>query len=129
MARVTWVDPSAAPGLAGAVALSPVADAIRRYEEAIHADPATDARLLSLCRQRCAALLGGVPASLPELTPREAVALEFAEQWLIDPGAMTDEQCAALREALGDEGAVAFTYGVSVVEALLRTELALGAAT
>ena len=52
--------------------------------------------------------------------------LEFAEQWLLDPSAMTDEQCAALRAELGDEGAVAFTYGISVVEALLRTELAFG---
>ncbi|MDX6284729.1 MAG: hypothetical protein QOG53_214 [Frankiales bacterium] len=127
MSPVTWVDPAAAPGLAGAVALSPVREALQRYEDAIHADPATDDRLLALCRSRFATLLGGTGHAVPPtLTAREEIALEFAEQWLLDPSAMTDEQCAAVRAALGDEGAAAFTFGISVVEALLRTELALG---
>ena len=126
MPSVTWVDPAAAPGLAGAVALSPVHEALQRYEDAIHADPATDEPLLALCRSRFATLLGGTSQAVLELTAREQTALEFAEQWLLDPSAMTDEQCAELRAALGDEGAAAFTYGISVVEALLRTELALG---
>jgi alkylhydroperoxidase family enzyme len=128
---VTWVDPSASPGLAGAIALAPVAAAIQRYEDAIHRDTQTDEKLLSLCRNRFATLLGASSSSTsPETqarTDRERVVLEFAEQWLLDPAGMTDEQCAALRSELGDEGAVAFTYGISVVEALLRTELALGA--
>jgi alkylhydroperoxidase family enzyme len=126
MPSVTWVAPAAAPGLAGAVALSPVCDALQRYEDAIHADPATDQQLLALCRSRFAMLLGGAGHTVPELSAREQTALEFAEQWLLDPSAMTDEECAALRAALGDEGAAAFTFGISVVEALLRTELALG---
>jgi alkylhydroperoxidase family enzyme len=103
-----------------------VCDALQRYEDAIHADPATDNRLLALCRSRFVTLLGGNSPAVPELTAREQTALEFAEQWLLDPSAMTDDQCAALRTALGDEGAAAFTFGISVVEALLRTELALG---
>jgi alkylhydroperoxidase family enzyme len=126
MPSVTWVDPDAAPGLAGAVALSPVHEALQRYEDAIHADPASDERLLALCRSRFATLLGGVGHAVPELTEREQTALEFAEQWLLDPSGMTDAQCLALRSALGDEGAAAFTFGISVVEALLRVELVLG---
>jgi alkylhydroperoxidase family enzyme len=129
--RATWVDPSAAPGLAGAIALSPVAAHLQRYEDAIHRDPRTDEQLLTLCRDRFATLLGADNDATSQVrqahTDRERVVLEFAEQWLLDPSGMTDEQCAALRSELGDEGAVAFTYGIAVVEALLRTELALGA--
>jgi hypothetical protein len=123
----TWVDPAAPPGLAGAVALSPAGPALQAYEDAIHADPYTDERLIALVRHRFAVLLGvRHAAASPPRTELETVALEFAEQWLLDPAGMTDEQCAVLRATLGDEAAVAFTYGISVVEALLRAALALG---
>ena len=40
---------------------------------------------------------------------------------------MTDDDCAALRAAIGDPGCAAFTMGLALSEAMLRVELALGA--
>lgn len=138
----TWVSPDADPGLRAAVDLSPVGTAISVYEDAIHADPATDTRLLGLVAARAAVLLGAAtpPAGVdpddlaalpqwptdPRFGPRERAGLAFAEQWLMDASGVTDELCADLRAELGDAGAVAFTYGLSVVEATTRMSLALG---
>jgi hypothetical protein len=130
---------------------TPAIDAFRRYREQILADAASDARLLALCWWRLASLLGVDPAELTQFvapddaasdaevadlgrwttsdrfSARDRAVLSFAEQWLLDPSLTTDEQCLALREALGDEAAAAFTLWLSVVEASLRVELALSA--
>lgn len=135
------------------LALSPAADTLRAYEVALWRDPATDPLLLELCRLRLAQLLGLDPASRtpapaavaagldaariaelprwptsPLFGARERAALAFAEQWFLDPGGMTDDDCAGLRGAIGEPGCAAFTMGLALSEAMLRMELALAGA-
>lgn len=135
------------------LALSPAADSLRAYAVAVWRDPATDPLLLELCRLRLGQMLGLDPATRP-LAPaavaagldpariaelprwptsplfgaRERAALAFAEQWFLDPSGMTDDDCATLRAAIGEPGCAAFTMGLALAEAMLRLELALGAA-
>jgi alkylhydroperoxidase family enzyme len=132
--------------------LTPAAATLSAYRDAVWNDAATDPVLLELCRRRMAQLLGldaarlvPHPAALrgldhqrlaelprwptsPHFSERERVALAFAEQWLLDPSGMRDEDCAALRTQLGDAGCAAFTMGLALVEATLRLELTLGVA-
>ena len=133
--------------------LTPAAATLRAYRDAVWSDPAGDPLLLELCRLRVAQLLGLDPAALARhpaalragldeaqvgelsrwptsarFAARERAALAFAEQWLLDPGGMRDEDCAALRTQLGEPGCAAFTMGLALVEATLRLELALGVA-
>lgn len=133
--------------------LSPSAASLRAYRDAVWSDPETDARLLELGRLRIGQLLGldprtrplharavaaGLSAatiddlalwpSSPHFGTRERVVLAFTEQWFLDPNGVTDDDCAAMRAALGEPGCAAFTMGLALSEAMLRLELALGAA-
>ncbi len=109
--------------------------------------------VLELARLRVAALLG-CDAELNRRTPvavaagltqervervsrwptdeafddRERACLAFAEQFVMDPKGITDDDVAALREALGEAGAVAFSVAMAVFEGTTRAVLALGAA-
>jgi alkylhydroperoxidase family enzyme len=139
--------------LDGLLELSPAAATLRAYRDAVWSDPASDPLLLELCRLRMAQLLGRDAAALqrdPAATraglsdahvadlarwptsskfdARHRAALAFAEQWFLDPSGMRDEDCAALRAALGEPGCASFTMGLALVEATLRLELALGVA-
>lgn len=147
----SWIRDPRARSLDELLSLSPAADTLRAYEVAVWRDPATDPLLLELCRLRIGQMLGLDPATRP-LAPaalaaglddtwiaelsrwptsgrfgaRERAALAFAEQWFLDPSGMTDDDCAALRTALGEPGCAAFTMGLALSEAMLRLELALG---
>lgn len=146
----SWVNEDATT-LDELLSLTPAAPALLAYRERVWSDPAGDPLLLELCRLRMAQLLGLDAAALarhpaalraglddarvadlprwptsPLFAARERAALAFAEQWLLDPGAMRDEECAALRAAIGETGCAAFTMGLALVEATLRLELALG---
>ncbi|MEW6267741.1 MAG: hypothetical protein AB1689_00420 [Thermodesulfobacteriota bacterium] len=150
--RETWSDDGGASAarVERLLDLTPAAASLRAYRDAVWRDAATDPLLLELCRQRLGRLLGLDPRGMkphplavaagltPELldelprwptssrfSERQRAALEFAEQWLLDPSGMTDEHCARLRAALGDQPCAAFTMGLALVEALLRFELAL----
>lgn len=130
---MSWIDPDVGT-LDAALALSPAGPAFEEYRRAVRADPAAHPDLLEMCRQRMAYLLGvpaeevgpGARPDLAHLTARQRAALSFAEQWVIDPAGMTDDDCARLRAQLGDAGAAWFTMGLAVVEAELRVALALG---
>jgi alkylhydroperoxidase family enzyme len=147
----SWIRDSRARSLDELLSLSPAANALRAYEVAVWRDPATDPLLLELCRLRLGQMLGLDPRTRPLAAPavaaglddariaelprwptssrfgaRERAALAFAEQWFLDPGGMTDDDCAALRTAIGEPGCAAFTMGLALSEAMLRLELALG---
>ncbi len=149
-----WLREPQARSLEDLLELSPSAATLRAYRDAVWADPATDARLLELSRLRIGQLLGLDPRTRP-LDPRavaaglnrsavedlarwptsplfderERAVLAFTEQWFLDPSGVTDDDCAAMRAALGEPGCAAFTMGLALSEALLRLELALGVAT
>lgn len=149
----SWLPDAHARSLDDLLELSPCAATLRAYRDAVWSDPATDARLLELSRLRIGQLLGLDPrtrpvhpravadgidsAALDDLArwptsphfgTRERAVLAFAEQWFLDPNGVTDADCAAMRTALGEPGCAAFTMGLALSEALLRAELALGAA-
>jgi alkylhydroperoxidase family enzyme len=149
----SWIRDPRARSLDELLALSPAAETLRAYQAAVWRDPATDPLLLELCRLRLAQLLGLDPRTCPHAPAavaaglddawiaelprwptasrfgaRERAALAFAEQWFLDPSGMTDDDCAALRTALGEPGCAAFTMGLALSEAMLRVELALGVA-
>jgi alkylhydroperoxidase family enzyme len=150
--RSTPVQSGPADTLDELLARTPAAATLRAYADAVWADERQDAALLELCRLRLAQLLGLDPAgrtlhpaavaaglvaddvaelprwhASPRFDARRRAALAFAEQWLLDPSGMTDDDCARLRAELGDAGCAAFTMGLALVEALLRVELVLGA--
>jgi len=149
----SWLPDAHARSLDDLLDLSPSAATLRAYRDAVWSDPETDARLLELSRLRIGQLLGldprtrplhprAVAAGLdattvddlarwptsPHYGGRERAVLAFTEQWFLDPSGVTDDDCAAMRSALGEPGCAAFTMGLALAEALLRAELALGAA-
>jgi alkylhydroperoxidase family enzyme len=151
-----WLGPiptGGGDGLDAVLALSPAGTAFGRYRDAVWGDVAADPLLLELCRLRMAQLLGREPHDLarhaeavtagltdahvdalsrwPEagvFSERQRAALAFAEQWLLDPHAVSDDDCARVRDHLTDAECAAFTMGLAVVEAVLRLEAVLGVA-
>ena len=127
----------------GDLSLTPAAGPLVELAGAMWSYPQTDARVLDLCRLRMATLLGMSPPSpkvasadevaelaqwptSPRFDERDRAALAFAEQWLIDASEVTDADAARVREHYTDPEVAAFTMGIAVCEALLRTELTLG---
>ena len=123
--------------------LTPSAGALAELARAMWSHPATDARVLDLCRLRMATLLGMSQQppevataeevaelaqwpSSPRFDDRDRAALAFAEQWLIDASGVSDADAARVRAHFTDPQVAAFTMGIAVCEALLRTELTLG---
>ena len=105
--------------------------------------------LLELVRLRVAMLLGNdaelatrtpaaVEAGLDEATvselsqwptsprfgQRERACLDFTEQWVIDVATLTDDQAAAVSDALGGDGLAAFASALLVIEQRQRLRLA-----
>ena len=64
----------------------------------------------------------------PRFGAAERACLALAEQFALSARDVTPEQVDAVRDALGDEGAVAFTVGLALFEGSARATLALGAA-
>jgi alkylhydroperoxidase family enzyme len=65
----------------------------------------------------------------PRFTEAERAGLGLAEQFLIDAKGVRDEDVAAVRDALGDRGAVAFTVALALLEGELRAAAMLGLVT
>jgi alkylhydroperoxidase family enzyme len=150
---VTWL-PETAPGatpLDQVFGLRP--DAYARFREMYAGlwDPAgVDPALLELCRLRVATILGcdaerairysdAVAAGLteariaalprwpsdPAFTDAERSAIEFAEQYVIDPHGLTDEHFAALHREFDEPALATLTLAVAMFDALTRLRLAL----
>ena len=62
-----------------------------------------------------------VPADDSDLV---AACLAFAEMWVVDPHAVTDELADGVRTHLSDEEVAAFTIGLATIEAQARAVLA-----
>lgn len=103
---------------------------------------ATDAKLLTLCRNRMAMLLRHQPtldtlsdderrelstwptsATLGEV---ERAALDFTEQYVVDVASLTDAHADALRAHLDDSAFATFVNALLVVEQRMSLELVLG---
>ncbi|MEZ5246789.1 MAG: hypothetical protein R2707_16965 [Acidimicrobiales bacterium] len=91
-------------------------------------DGRVDPGLLERCRTRVCALVGAPPdagrhPTSPAPAPDSDVVtacLAFAEMWVIDPHAVTDELAAAVRSHLNDAEAAAFTIALATIEAQAR---------
>ncbi|MGZ8765965.1 MAG: carboxymuconolactone decarboxylase family protein [Acidimicrobiia bacterium] len=149
---MTWL-PETAPGatpLDQVFGLRP--DAYARFREMYAGlwDPALiDPALLELCRLRIATILGcdaerairysdaraaGLTearvAALPRwpndpaFTEAERRAIEFAEQYVIDPHGLTDEHSAALHREFDESALATLTLAVAMFDALTRMRLA-----
>ncbi|HEV8296230.1 MAG TPA: carboxymuconolactone decarboxylase family protein [Acidimicrobiales bacterium] len=106
--------------------------------------------LLEVCRLRIAQLIGCPPElahrtpaaqaaglteekiaalrqwpSSPHYSAVERACLSFAECYVIDAHAVTDEQCAALNEHLSPEEIAALTTAIAVFDAMARFQVAL----
>jgi hypothetical protein len=92
--------------------------------------------LLELCRARVRTLLGGQIASDdPRLlsvgdyahselfSDTERLAVEFAEQYVLDVANMPDDLVAALHERLGAEGLYAFAMGLYAIDQAERLDV------
>lgn len=88
-----------------------------RYEDAVAAG-VTEADVTELPRW---------PTS-PAFTDAERAAIEFAEQYVIDPHGLTDDHFAALREHLEEPAMATLILAVAMFDALTRFRLALGVA-
>lgn len=147
---MTWLPtvPDGATPLARVFGLRPAAWARFRDVYAALWDGA-DAGVLDLCRRRIATLLacdvsvdgappGGAPAAqvaaLPQwptsplFTAAERAAIGFAEQYVFDPHALSDDDVAALRAHFGPPALARLALAVAVFDALARFRLALGIA-
>ncbi len=130
----------------------PLAEAHQQLIDAIWASP-VPAPVLELCRLRMAKLLGCVPALAqryppplqaglteskierlsnwptdPAFTAAERACIGFAELFVMDPHAITDDESESVRLHLGDAGLVAFTTALGVWDNQHRFDNALGAA-
>ena len=112
-------------------------EAARALDDAVaKAYAACPDRLLDLSRARVRMLLGGtVTADDPSLqgvadyatsdlfTDTERIALEFAEQYMLDVANTPDDLVAALHERLGSEGLYAFVMGLYAIDQAERLEI------
>lgn len=112
----------------------------RGFEALLWEDGRVDPMILALCRRRLASMNGasgvvGSPgpaigaARLAALdawwksdrfTPLEQACLRFAEQYAVDPGGITEADAAAVTEALGDAGTVAFVEALAIFDGFSR---------
>jgi alkylhydroperoxidase family enzyme len=106
----------------------------REYLEA--ATSASDPELLELCRALIASELGcreelarHSPERLAELqtwdrstsfTPRERAALEFVDQFLVDPALISREVVGQLEADLGTTGVINFSNAIAAHEGSIR---------
>lgn len=108
-------------------------DLMVRYRALDHLlrDGRIDPVLLDLCQRRVGTLLGcprhqgPLPRSMSDL---ESAAVDMAEQFVLDPHGLTDEQAAAVSSRLGPSGMVAFTTALALFEGFCRFERMLGEA-
>jgi alkylhydroperoxidase family enzyme len=104
-----------------------------------------DADLVDLAARVCAAVHGTVPLARPsdlgpspwadrdagewrafgDLTETQRTALGFAEQFAVDVSAVSDEQRAALTEALGTDDALVFAQVIYVADVITRARFVL----
>ena len=123
---MTWL-----PGTDDPLELTPaIGTRLRELDDGIWAS--LDPGLLELCRARIRRLILFAESAAPvkhsggELSTRERSCTDFAELFVIDAHAITDEQCAELNRHLSPPELTALTMAIAVFEATARSEMALG---
>jgi len=104
---------------------------MRDLESALWVDDRLDRSIVELVRTRVGQLLGlpGVRLdAAAELSPPQRAALGFAEQYVLDPGGITDEQAAQLNTLFSEPELTALTFCVAVYDAIGRATLVLDVA-
>jgi len=125
-----------------------LAEKFQHFQNAFHEEGALDPRMLELCRARIDALHGVNHTSAPgaeqdaglldgesrrqiaagqfhAFTQQEQQALSLAEQLAIDAQGVSDEQVAAVNNALGEAAAVSLLTAVSMHDAAIRLQKVL----
>ena len=118
---MSWL-PTSVPlrTLRDALALRPeLLAGYRRLEAAVAAEPALDAGLRARCRTRIATLVGVAVEPTPAPAADDVV-LEFVEQFVLDPHAVSDALVARLGTVLPPAGIVALAQAVAVWEGECR---------
>jgi alkylhydroperoxidase family enzyme len=128
-----------------------LAEAYRDFEDVFWSQRLLDPVVLELCRLRCAQLLrcqealatrtpmaveAGLDeqlvAALPEWPHRaefsdlQRACLAFAEQFVLDPHGVSEEQRAAARAHVGDAGLVALAEALAIFDGFARFRTILG---
>lgn len=86
-----------------------------------------DAAVLDVCERRVHALVRCEPdpTSGLDLDDAQRACLAFAEQYVLDPHGLRDEDFLALHEHLDDAGVAALVLAVAMFDARARFEVAL----
>lgn len=120
-------------------------------DRAVRTETPVDPVTVELCRLRIATVLGcpaemaerdpaavaagldeDLVAALPRYTdsdrfgPAQRIAVAVAEQYVIDPHGLTDDQFAELRERWGPDGVAGLLLAVATFDARCRLRLGLG---
>jgi alkylhydroperoxidase family enzyme len=148
LGKMSWL-PASGPGgddFARTFALRPdLFEAFQEFSEIFWEKRLVDPVLLELCRLRVAQLHGAAyPLSLrmceateagldeariarladwwkqPGFTDLERACLRFAEQFVLDAKAMSDEEARPVVTALGDAGTVAFVEALAIFDGFAR---------
>jgi alkylhydroperoxidase family enzyme len=101
----------------------------RELEAALRDAHDLDPHLIDLVRSRVDHILGVPGASFDPNdvgSEREAAALTFAEQYVMDPSGITDARTAELNELFSEPELTTLTFSVAVYDALARVQLLLG---
>lgn len=113
------------PGLIDPVVLElcrlRIAQIVRCQRELDHRSPEATAAGLDEAK---IAELPKWPSS-PSFGPAERAALGFAEMYVIDPGSVTDEQCAAVTAQFTPAETAVLTTAIAVFDANARFQVAL----
>jgi alkylhydroperoxidase family enzyme len=86
-----------------------------------------DRDTLELCRARITAMVTGVPdaSGAPPMTDAQHAALNFAEQFVLDPHGCTDEQMRDLQTHFTGPQLATLTTAIAVFDALARVRAVL----
>jgi alkylhydroperoxidase family enzyme len=105
---------------------------MRELEAELWEPDRLDPAITELVRDRVGQLLG-VPGRAIDgtrvRTARDRAAVDFAEQYVMDPSGVTDDQCRELNQLFTEPELTALTFCVAVHDAMARIDVALGIET
>jgi alkylhydroperoxidase family enzyme len=86
-----------------------------------------DHETLERCRARITSLVTGSPTAVPPSAPTasQGAAVEFAEQFVLDPHGCTDAQMHALQDHFTAPQLATLTVAIALFDALARTQAVL----
>jgi alkylhydroperoxidase family enzyme len=124
----TWLEGFETARPDDVLALRPAAaHRMRELESALWEDDRLDHSLVELVRSRVGRLLGlpDVAVATGDRSSREQAAIDFAEQYVLDPSGVTDTQTAELNRLFSEPELTALTFCIAVFDAIGRVHLVL----